>query len=285
MSSSTAVADLRPIEEIILDFHARIQDEINLVRKQIEASRAARGVGPLHVHRNKSFARKTENVATAFAPSAAVRELANSTTSSSGVLDATSSGGGGIDLSATASFALEQRRDNMLSAERREGWLHTYGKRGLFQSWKKVFVSVGPNDVRWFKQQPRDSPPTEKPADSISLYIESTNSRGSRFKIPAVCFPFITGDDAPKAVESSAKSLPAGALLFGVQYTEKDKLELVVFAAESEEEREDWVVFLTKYVPMYVPPRMMQNSSVKVPRAGAEAPLHQKVVLGGEAPK
>jgi len=235
---------LQSFDEISRSFHKEVLEEIRLLNLQIERSRQFRGAAEA-----RGLPQKSEGGVPIAAAPIKVPSLPL----------------------ATAVLTLDQRIDEQLKLDNKEGFLMNLGKKGFMgrQSWAKTWVVVAPNDIKWFGAKGES-----KPLDSIPLYVETTNTRGSKFKNPAVCFPFITTNECPKATE-------AGKFYFGVQYYDKDKLEFLVFQAETDAERLEWVAFLTKYVKMYIPPGM----SVQSPRVGSETPLHTKTVLGGEAPK
>ena len=154
------------------------------------------------------------------------------------------------------------------------GMLLNFGRPGFFQSFKPTYVVADAECVRWYKSERAFLDAPTAPLDRVGYFIESVNSRGSRFKLPAVCIPRVTTDMCKKATESNK-------FYFGVQYFEKEDQILLVLAADTVEDRNAWIFYLTAMIPLSIPHGCEDLANIPVGRA---VPLHRKEVMSGEAP-
>ena len=158
----------------------------------------------------------------------------------------------------------------------RVGYLMNYGKRGFFRSFNLQFIVVDESGVRWYRSNKEYTTNPSAMLDAIPWFVEATNSRGSRFKHAAVCFPVVTKEDCPKATDPNKT-------YFGIQYMDNQRFELLVLAANTPQERDDWCYHITKYVKLHIPfgEEFQQYAHMKV---GAATPLHLSHAIEGEAP-
>jgi hypothetical protein len=173
--------------------------------------------------------------------------------------------------------AKEAIYEAMKQAKSKQGMLMNFGKKRFLRGFDNHCVVVNEEGVSWYKNEREVK--SGKPVDSIPFYVLTTNSRGSRFKQAAVCWPLVTTQECPKANDPKKT-------YFGIQHTDpKDgSLDIITFGASSPEERDEWVFFITKYIKLYLAPapEFMVFEHMKV---GAEIPLHRQGVLDGEAPR
>ncbi|KAI5687760.1 hypothetical protein MNV84_06825 [Leishmania braziliensis] len=131
--------------------------------------------------------------------------------------------------------------------------------------------------ISWYTSEAEYRQNPRRPLGHADFWIETYNSRGSRFKKAAVCWPLILPDDCPEARDPSKT-------YFAVDYyTPNGGQEQLVLAASSPAERDAWVRLLTKYIDLYLAPRTESEELQHIPR-GAEVPLHRSGVIEGEAP-
>ena len=179
-------------------------------------------------------------------------------------------------LSRTSS-ARDSLFEALHQAKSKGGMLSNWGKKGFFRSFNDHYVVVDEQGVRWFKSEREVR--GGKPMDSIPWYVLTTNSRGSRFKNAAVCWPLITTQECPKATDRNKT-------YFGIQYTDpkSNELEFLVFGAPSPQDRDEWVFVITKYIKLYLAPapEFMEFENMRV---GSERPAHMHGVIDGEAPR
>ncbi|KAG5496426.1 hypothetical protein JKF63_02728 [Porcisia hertigi] len=169
------------------------------------------------------------------------------------------------------------------SATQREGTLlQLVRSSGLFGGGSRSFVPhyivvSGRAGIAWYASEAEYRQHPSRPLGRAEFWIETFNSRGSRFKKAAVCWPLILPDDCPEASDPSKT-------YFAVDYyTPNEDRRKLVLAASSPAERDAWVQFLTKYIDLYLPHRAESEELQQIPR-GAEVPLHQSGVIEGEAP-
>ncbi|TPP43876.1 hypothetical protein CGC21_21375 [Leishmania donovani] len=169
------------------------------------------------------------------------------------------------------------------AATHKEGTLlHLVRGSGLFGGGSRSFVPhyivvSGSAGISWYASEAEYRQNPSRPLGHADFWIETFNSRGSRFKKAAVCWPLILPDDCPEAKD-------ANKTYFAVDYyTPNEAREQVVLAASSPAERDEWVQVLTKYIDLYLAPRAESEELQHIPR-GAAVPLHRSGVIEGEAP-
>lgn len=158
--------------------------------------------------------------------------------------------------------------------------LWNYGLPSIMRSFKSTYVVVDSETARWYKSE-ESFTSGEKPAGSIRLYTVATNSRLSVIKQTAACWPFITKEDCPKATEISRH-------YFGIQYfDDRGSLAQLVLAANSLEEKRQWVQHIAQLIPLHIPADapMLQQGQLYIEMAENTLPFHTKTVLSGEAPR
>ncbi|KAG5470358.1 hypothetical protein LSCM4_03054 [Leishmania orientalis] len=160
--------------------------------------------------------------------------------------------------------------------------LHLVRSSGLFGGGSRSFVPhyivvSGGAGISWYASEAEYHQHPSRPLGHANFWIETFNSRGSRFKKAAVCWPLILPGDCPEARDASKT-------YFAVDYYTPDGArEQMVLAASSPAERDAWVQFLTKYIDLYLAPRAESEELQHIPR-GAAVPLHRSGVIEGEAP-
>ena len=164
------------------------------------------------------------------------------------------------------------------------GMLLNLGKERFMRSFSNHYVVVSDGQtpgsidgIAWYDSEAAFLKKS-KPIDSIPFYTVTQNSRGSRFKKASVCWPHLTHEDCPKIT-----SVKVEKAFFAVDNVTAPKNELIVFAAGTKKEREEWVYFITKFVALYLPPGDEFEAYANTP-VGATKPLHVSHVLDGEAP-
>ncbi|GET91701.1 hypothetical protein, conserved [Leishmania tarentolae] len=169
------------------------------------------------------------------------------------------------------------------AATHKEGTLlHLVRGSGLFGNGSRSFVPhyivvSGSSGISWYASEAEYHQNPSRPLGHANFWIETFNSRGSRFKKAAVCWPLILPDDCPEAKDATKT-------YFAVDYyTPNEGREQVLLGASSPAERDEWVNFLTKYIDLYLAPRAESEELQHIPR-GAEVPLHRSGVIEGEAP-
>lgn len=111
----------------------------------------------------------------------------------------------------------------------------------------------------------------------IPFWVETLNSRGSRFKKAAVCWPLILPEDCAEATDPAI-------YYFGIDYySPSAQRELMVIGARSSAERDAWVKFLRRYIKLYLAPRA-ESEELQHLCQGAAAPMHESRCVDGEAP-
>ncbi|RNF27548.1 uncharacterized protein Tco025E_00198 [Trypanosoma conorhini] len=121
--------------------------------------------------------------------------------------------------------------------------------------------------IVWYQSERHARTAPSRPLGQVPFWKETRNSRGSRFKKAAVCWPLILPDDCPKADDPKKT-------YFAIEYlNDKGSYSKLVFAAESAEERDDWVLFITQFLEMFLPPRAESEELQHLPR-GAAVPRH-----------
>eukprot|EP00758_Cryptobia_borreli_P002822 Tbor_TRINITY_DN3319_c0_g1::TRINITY_DN3319_c0_g1_i1::g.23565::m.23565 len=167
------------------------------------------------------------------------------------------------------------------------GVLLKYGKEIFVRSFTSQYMVVSDGrrsgtieGIAWYDKESSFTN-GKKPVDFIPFYVNETNSRGSRFKKAAVCWPLITKEECPKVTSDQTLTY------FGIDYyNEKSKKnEIIVLAAESAKERDEWVYFITTFIALYIPPgeEFIQLSNMKL-GCGDGKPIHISGVIDGEAP-
>ena len=160
------------------------------------------------------------------------------------------------------------------------GMLWNYGLPSLMRSFKNTYVVISTDHVKWYKSE--DSYKNgDKETGSVQLWTVLKNSRGSVIKNTAAGWPFISPQDCPKATDSSRH-------YFGVQYFDsKDNLQHLVLAANSAEEKREWVNHIAQLIPLQLPPDAptLPDGQLFIDMATNVVSHHCKKVLDGEAPK
>ena len=166
------------------------------------------------------------------------------------------------------------------------GMLLNLGKERFMRSFSNQYVVVSDGTtpgtfegIAWYDSE-ASFLRRAKPIDCVPFFVVTQNSRGSRFKRATVCWPHLTEEDCPKM--TSLKNHKALSF-FAVDNVSAAKSELIVFAAASAKEREEWVYFLTRLVALYIPPGEEFEPFANMP-VGASKPVHMSHVLDGEAP-
>ncbi|KEG15600.1 hypothetical protein DQ04_00031340 [Trypanosoma grayi] len=152
--------------------------------------------------------------------------------------------------------------------------------KGSFGSKKFVshfIVIEEQHGVAWYQSEAHFRSAPASPLGRVPFWTEMRNSRGSRFKKAAVCWPLILPEDCPKADDPTKT-------YFAIEYlNEKNALSKHIFAAESEAERDNWVFFITQFIEMFLAPRA-ESEELQHLRRGAKIPQHYSEVIDGEAP-
>ncbi|EPY37131.1 hypothetical protein STCU_00166 [Strigomonas culicis] len=165
-------------------------------------------------------------------------------------------------------------------AERtRAGLLLVLVRRSPFtQAFAGHYVVVDEDSgIRCYTSKQSYEQAPQRPVLHVPFWRETRNSRGSRFKRAAVCWPLILPEDCPQATDPTFT-------YFAVDFVNNEaKHEKLVFAAPTPAERDAWVHFLTKYIDMYLVPRA-QSEELQYLTRGAAVPQHKSAVLEGEAP-
>lgn len=142
----------------------------------------------------------------------------------------------------------------------------------------RYFVVDEVGGIMWYESEARYRASPHRPLAVIPFWRETVNSRGSRFKKAAVCWPLVLPEDCPATAADSSKTY------FAIDYVnESGASDKIVLAANSPRERDSWVRFLTKYIDLYLAPRAESEELHSLPR-GAAIPMHRSSVLDGEAP-
>lgn len=285
-------ARMKPLSrDELTSYLERLQKEGFLVEKQIQRSRATRGV-----------------------PSAAPRQAAERAGSSCSRASPSPSpvhpdgeSGFGVTVGERVSPVLEEPP----LAAAKEGWLWHFAGYHETELVRHYFV-VDRHGVQWYESEERARRPSpHKPLGRIAFSMVTTNSRGSVFRKAAVCWPLILPEDVPQVARDPSKTFFAvdyyvpqgfGAGLFGDGGGGVTAKKLVL-AVSSPEERDEWVVFLRQYIDVFLAPRAESEELqyLAMPRhegeeegregsggSGAGAytrrPLHRSEVISGEAP-
>ncbi|EKG03608.1 hypothetical protein TCSYLVIO_005340 [Trypanosoma cruzi] len=165
------------------------------------------------------------------------------------------------------------------AAARKEGTI-LHLEKGPFGREKFVlrFLLVDEHEgVMWYKSEQHCRSNASSPLGHVPFWKETRDSRGSRFKRAAVCWPRILPENCPKAVDPRKK-------YFAIGYrNEKDACNKLIFAAESDEERNDWVHFITQFIDVLLAPRAGSENLQHTPRA-LTLPRNCSRFGDGEAP-
>lgn len=144
--------------------------------------------------------------------------------------------------------------------------------------WVPHYVVVDEHGVTWYPGDALAQPSLPDKLGEMSFWQETTNSRGTRFKKAAVCWPQLLPEDCPQATDATQS-------FFGLDYVKSNgKRHMMALAARTPEEREAWVRFLQYYIELYLPPRDESRSLCKLVRTDVR-PLHCSGILHGEAPR
>ncbi|EKF33415.1 hypothetical protein MOQ_002719 [Trypanosoma cruzi marinkellei] len=148
-------------------------------------------------------------------------------------------------------------------AARKEGTI-LHLEKGSFGREKFVsrFLLVDEHEgVMLYESQKHRHSSVSRPLGHVPFSKETRNSRGSRVKKAAVCWPRILPEDCPKAADLQKK-------YFAIEYlNEKDVSSKLIFAAESDEERDEWVHFITRFIDVFLAPRAGSENLQHTPRA------------------
>lgn len=171
-----------------------------------------------------------------------------------------------------------------VTATHKEGTLlHLVRSGGLFgtggtPTFVPHYVIVSDSaGISWYAKRSDYLHQPQRPLGHADFFVETYNSRGSRFKKAAVCWPLILQEDCPAAND------PTKAYFAVDYYTSGGCREQLVLAANSSEERDAWVQVLTRYIDLYLAPRAESEELQHITR-GAAVPLHRSGVIEGEAP-
>jgi hypothetical protein len=147
--------------------------------------------------------------------------------------------------------------------------------KSFFQCYFAVSETLG---FAWWNSEGEYLKAPGRPADSIPFSETSTNSRGSKFLKAAVCWPLILVEDCPKATDPQRT-------YFGIEYYDVrgDKNEMLVLAAATPEERDEWVFHITKFVKLFLANRSESEAFLQM-KVGSDSPPYVSKVLDGEAP-
>lgn len=148
------------------------------------------------------------------------------------------------------------------------------------RSFKNTYVVISTNDVKWYKSEEAYKT-GEKELGGVQLWAVQKNSRGSVIKQTAAGWPYISPEDCPKATDPNRH-------YFGVQYFDsKSNLTHLVLAANSAEEKRDWVHHIAQLIPLQLPPDApsLPDGQLYIDMATNVVSHHCKKVLDGEAPK
>ncbi|KPI85883.1 hypothetical protein ABL78_5064 [Leptomonas seymouri] len=180
----------------------------------------------------------------------------------------------GSSPAAVAPAATNHKEGPLLHLTRSGG---LFGARGT-HTFAQHYVVVSANSgISWYASREDFLHQPHRPLGRAAFWIETYNSRGSRFKKAAVCWPLILPEDCPAATDSTKT-------YFAVEYyTSNGEREQLVLAADSPEERDAWVQHLTKYIELYLAPRAESEELQHITR-GATTPVHRSGVIEGEAP-
>lgn len=172
-------------------------------------------------------------------------------------------------------FSAPAREDSLVL--RKEGTLLVLEK-GTFGREKFVprFVVVDEHmGVMWYQCETHSRLSPSEPLGQVAFWRETRNSRGTRFKRAAVCWPRVLQEDCPKADDTTK-------MYFAVEYlNQKEAYSKVIFAADSETERNDWVFFITHFIDLFLLPCAESDELRHLPR-GATTPRHISGVIDEE---
>jgi hypothetical protein len=275
--------------ELLAELERRVMEEIRAIDEQIIKSRALRN-GPAY-DPDADLAAIVAEAQSALAPNLSVRDIGPSSgDAASAASPADEASPASDDAAATNAAAPEEPtgpsppptpsppttpREDM-----KAGYLLNFGKKSMFRSFKRQFVVVNAQRVAWYKSEDDFRANPAAPMDSIKLFVLANNSRGSRFKNPAVCLPCLTREACPKATDAKVS-------YFGVQYIDEaaaDSHPVLCFGAAAPAERDEWIFFLTKFVRLYIPLGAEGAEEFARLPLGADPPMHIKEVLDGEGP-
>jgi hypothetical protein len=153
----------------------------------------------------------------------------------------------------------------------------SYGRKRFLQKFEPRYIAVDHNGVSWWDSEQSFLKQPQKPMDSIAFASTTTNSRGSTFKKCAKCWPLVTAEDCRDAKDPAM-------VYFGISFLNaKQDNEMLVLGVTSVAARNEWVLFITKYISLFLAPRPESAEFVDMP-IGAAKPLHVDCVLDGEAP-
>lgn len=273
------------LEARIESLTQEIADEIRLMETQLAKSTAARSASATHV----SSTAQAETAPQAAIPIALSSSAAASppspsltrgaTTATAGANGAASpspqaAGAGTSSLVTVAPLAITHKEGSLLHLVHRGG---LFGAGGSHTFVPHYFVVTGDSGIAWYTNQHEYLVNPKRPLGHAAFWVETYNSRGSRFKKAAVCWPLILEEDCPAATD------PTKTYFAVDYYTKGGAREQLVLAADSAEERDAWVQLLTKYIDLYLAPRAESEELQSITR-GAAVPLHRSGVIEGEAP-
>ncbi|ESL08683.1 hypothetical protein TRSC58_03611 [Trypanosoma rangeli SC58] len=162
---------------------------------------------------------------------------------------------------------------------RKEGTLLHLEKRALGRErFVSHFVVIDEHKgILWYQGEKNSRTASSRPLGHVPFWKETRNSRGSRFKRAAVCWPLILPEDCPKADDPQKT-------YFAIEYlNDRNNYSKLIFATESAEERDAWMFFITQFLEMFLPPRAESEGLKHLPR-GAAVPRHRSEVIYGEPP-
>lgn len=162
----------------------------------------------------------------------------------------------------------------------KSGMLLNYGLPAFMRSFKSTYVVVGTDSVKWYKSE-ESLKAGDKEIGSVPLWSVLKNSRGSVIKQTAAGWPYITVEECSKATDATKH-------YFGIQYfDQKESLAFLILAANSLEEKKEWVHHIAQLIPLQLPPDAprLPGGDFYVDLATNVLSHHCKKVLDGEAPK
>ncbi|RNF12106.1 hypothetical protein TraAM80_00527 [Trypanosoma rangeli] len=162
---------------------------------------------------------------------------------------------------------------------RKEGTLLHLERRVLGRErFVSHFVVIDEHEgILWYQDKKHSRTASSRPLGHVPFWKETRNSRGSRFKRAAVCWPLILPEDCSKADDPHKT-------YFAIEYlNDRNNYSKLIFAAESAEERDAWVFFITQFLEMFLPLRAESEGLKHLPR-GAVVPRHCSEVIYGEPP-
>lgn len=245
------------------DIVGRLRLEVELTKAQTVKSRQARGV-----FSSRDGGREASPQLATLSPRSAVRARENNFSPSPEAPDAVSSLHNPVAVVAVDTNS------------RKEGFLMHLTKSGSFgiESFQRHYIVVEESSgVSWYNSKDAYMYAPQRPLGNVPFWRESTNSRGSRFKKAAVCWPLILPEDCRQATDPTLQ-------YFAIDYAQQnDSHAKEVLATPSTAERDEWIRFISKYIEVYLAPRAESEDFQHLTQR-ASIPVHRSCVIDGEAP-